>query len=153
MARHRALWMDGCIPCCLMARHIGRRPRECIAQRRMSTVAGDARRALPGVDQLLQAQPIATLRPTWPHKVLADLARKVLAQERERLSHADRAATARDPDALAQEVVSLVARELQPTLHPVLNATGVILHTNLGRSPLSTAALAAVTEVAEGYTN
>ncbi len=113
----------------------------------------DARRALPGVDQLIQAEPLAALRGEWPHSVLADLARKILATERARLSGDGVDGDQRDIDDLALAMVALARQELQPTLHAVLNATGVILHTNLGRAPLSTAALEAVAAVAAGYTN
>jgi L-seryl-tRNA(Ser) seleniumtransferase len=56
----------------------------------------------------------------------------------------------------ASDEVDLVARareRLRPSLRRVLNATGVVVHTNLGRAPLSTAARAAVTDAAEGYSN
>jgi L-seryl-tRNA(Ser) seleniumtransferase len=56
----------------------------------------------------------------------------------------------------ASDEVDLVARareRLRPSLRRVLNATGVVVHTNLGRAPLSAAARAAVAEAAEGYSN
>jgi L-seryl-tRNA(Ser) seleniumtransferase len=50
-----------------------------------------------------------------------------------------------------EEVRERLARRLRPSLRPVLNATGVVLHTNLGRAPLAPAAIAAAAAVAEGY--
>ena len=46
-----------------------------------------------------------------------------------------------------------LAQDARPSLRPVINATGVIVHTNLGRAPLSAAAVAAVAAVAAGYSN
>jgi len=54
---------------------------------------------------------------------------------------------------LEQEVHQLLTSWTAPTLEPVINATGVILHTNLGRAPLSHAALAATSRVSNGYSN
>jgi L-seryl-tRNA(Ser) seleniumtransferase len=55
--------------------------------------------------------------------------------------------------ALAERVRARVAAALRPSLRPVLNATGVIIQTNLGRAPLSEAAMAAMARVGAGYTN
>jgi L-seryl-tRNA(Ser) seleniumtransferase len=54
-------------------------------------------------------------------------------------------------DEWAAEIADRCARDTAPSLRPVLNATGVVLHTNLGRAPLAAAALVAMTSVAEGY--
>jgi len=72
------------------------------------------------------------------------LARTVLARRREELLAGDSA----DSD-----LVALAEDLLQPSLRPVVNATGVILHTNLGRAPLARSARAAVQRVAAGYSN
>ena len=61
--------------------------------------------------------------------------------------------TAPDQDELLARAAALVEQALQPTLRPVINATGVILHTNLGRAPLSAAVVAAMRRVAAGYSN
>jgi L-seryl-tRNA(Ser) seleniumtransferase len=55
------------------------------------------------------------------------------------------------PDNWAEEIADRVARRLTPSLQPVLNATGVVLHTNLGRAPLARRAIEAVARVAAGY--
>ncbi|HEY7073996.1 MAG TPA: L-seryl-tRNA(Sec) selenium transferase [Solirubrobacteraceae bacterium] len=97
--------------------------------------ARDALRALPPVDTLAAAVDA-------PRPVAVSIARAVLAERRAELlsgaaGDADLAARARD--------------RTQPSLRRVLNATGVIVHTNLGRAPLAAAAREAVARVAEGY--
>ena len=57
------------------------------------------------------------------------------------------------PEALARQVGEWLAAKLRPTLRPAINATGVIVHTNLGRAPLSAEARAAMDAVALGYSN
>jgi L-seryl-tRNA(Ser) seleniumtransferase len=73
-------------------------------------------------------------------------ARATLAERRARGEHAT-------ASSLAPELRRRVRAALEPSLRPVLNATGVILHTNLGRAPLAEAALARVQAVAAGYSN
>ena len=58
-----------------------------------------------------------------------------------------------DADALASEVVARVRQTSTPSLVSVINASGVIIHTNLGRAPLSEATIAAMEAVSRGYTN
>ena len=117
-------------------------------------VKPDPRRGLPALDVLLQA--LARQRPDLPGWVLREAARCALAEERARLA-----------DALASEVpcegVSLDGLRERAEQHAwalarphparVVNATGVVLHTNLGRAPLSEAAFAAVTRTAQGYSD
>jgi L-seryl-tRNA(Ser) seleniumtransferase len=116
-------------------------------------VAEDRRRRVPAVDAVVAEAPLAALHGAVPHTLLVEVARAVLAEERERLSSDGGEEGPRDAAALAAVVAERATRELTPTLHPVVNATGVILHTNLGRAPLSAAAVAAVAEIAAGYTN
>jgi L-seryl-tRNA(Ser) seleniumtransferase len=55
------------------------------------------------------------------------------------------------PEVMIQDVLTLLEEWTHPTLEPVINATGVILHTNLGRSPLSAETISAMQKVAQGY--
>ncbi len=83
-----------------------------------------------------------------PRAVAVAAARAVLAERRAELL----AGGGGDPD-LAGRARAWAAAAERPSLHRVLNATGVLLHTNLGRSPLAAAARAAVSRAAEGYAN
>jgi L-seryl-tRNA(Ser) seleniumtransferase len=95
-------------------------------------------RDLPSVDELARAtdDPLAT-----------DAARRVLARAREEI----RAGT--DPGDLAHRLQAELGATRRPTLRRVLNATGVIVHTNLGRAPLPAAALEHAVDVGRGYSN
>ena len=115
-------------------------------------------RALPSVDALLRTREAATLRDTLGAERLTALARAVTDELREELrSGSETASTNGDPAraallAEAARRLSLSAeRERARGLRRVINATGVVLHTNLGRAPLSEAARRAVAEEAAGY--
>jgi L-seryl-tRNA(Ser) seleniumtransferase len=107
-------------------------------------------RRLPGVDRVLADERLVRLGGKYPHDLLVDAIRQRL--EKERLSIA-----AGKTCASLKDIVSSVLAELEaldkPTLRRVVNASGVILHTNLGRSPLGPGALDAVAEVSRGYSN
>jgi L-seryl-tRNA(Ser) seleniumtransferase len=79
-----------------------------------------------------------------------EAARAVLRAARTRIAAGE---WAPDASALVAEVAARVEEELSGTLVPVINATGIIVHTNLGRAPLSMAARAAMDGVAAGYSN
>jgi L-seryl-tRNA(Ser) seleniumtransferase len=98
----------------------------------------DARRALPSVDAVLRE---AGELDDRERERMTDAVRDVLAEHR-----AD--ARALDAASAAQLARDRIARRDRPTLRPVLNATGVILHTNLGRAPLSARAIEAMREAA-----
>ena len=98
-------------------------------------------RSLPPVDALA-AQVDA------PRAIALAAARSVLAARRAELLEG----RAGDPDLAARARVAAAASE-RPSLRRVLNATGVIVHTNLGRAPLPASAREAVAQAAEGYTN
>ncbi len=96
---------------------------------------------LPSVDVLVREAACDA-----PHALCVREARATLAERRARGEHAT-------AGALAPELRRRVRAALEPSLRPVLNATGVVLHTNLGRAPLSEAAQARVQAVAGGYSN
>jgi L-seryl-tRNA(Ser) seleniumtransferase len=112
----------------------------------MSASARDVQarlRALPAVDRL--ATEISTggaLTLTRAEAILA--ARAVLAETREEVLNG----CSDEPDLVAR-----ARKRLSPSLRRVLNGTGVVIHTNLGRAPLSEAAIAAVNDAAVGYSN
>ena len=106
-----------------------------------------ALRLLPSVDRLLAHPLLASLPAT---RARTDAVRQALAEARRAIL-----AGAEPPpiDALARAAVSALAALERPSLRRVINATGVILHTNLGRAPLSQAALEAMVAAGSGYSN
>jgi L-seryl-tRNA(Ser) seleniumtransferase len=105
----------------------------------------DPRRTLPSVDRLLLEPGIKELFHTAPRTAVVDAVRESLAAARTR--------RAGPPESWAADVRERLADRTRASLRPVLNATGVVLHTNLGRAPLPPAAVAAMAEVGGGYSN
>lgn len=105
-------------------------------------------RRLPSVDRLLQDPALS--ESEWPRALLVDAVRAVVAAAR-----ADLAAGAEPPTraALIDAALARLRRQATPSLRVVINATGVVLHTNLGRAPISDAAAKAMAEVSAGYSN
>jgi L-seryl-tRNA(Ser) seleniumtransferase len=108
----------------------------------------DPRRALPSVDTLLRAAPARALLERAPRSLVVDAVRDALERARREPERAPR-----DEGSWAAAIESAFADRERRSLRPVFNATGVVLHTNLGRAPLPAAAIAAVQEVAAGYSN
>jgi L-seryl-tRNA(Ser) seleniumtransferase len=108
----------------------------------------DLRRALPSVSALLESAALRPLLGTAPRSTVVAAIRRAIAEVRE--GHAEAPA---DDAGWVREVAVLLDLAQRPSLRPVVNATGVVLHTNLGRAPLAQAAIDAVTEVASGYSN
>ncbi len=107
-----------------------------------------ALRGLPGAGALLAHAAVAPLVAGHGQARALAVVRATLAAERGRR----RAGMApRPPAALADAVAAALAATAPPTLRRVINGTGVILHTNLGRAPLSVAAVGAVADIAAGY--
>ncbi len=110
----------------------------------------DELRQLPSVDRLLQERAVAELVEQWGHDLVVEAARQVVDQARQSILAGETCPAA---EVLAGSVGIQLAARLRPTLRPAINATGVIVHTNLGRAPLSTQARAAMDAVALGYSN
>jgi L-seryl-tRNA(Ser) seleniumtransferase len=107
-------------------------------------------RNLPSVDKLLTDERIKALAQTLPHDRLVAIIRGQLESARQSV------ASGKSAPPLDRIVVSVIleAQELETaTLRPIINATGVILHTNLGRAPLSKEAIEAMAAVSRGYSN
>ena len=105
---------------------------------------------LPGVDQLLSHAQIASLEAEYPRAFIVNLVRKQLDEARRTIGVGNKCPT-------IDEIVLSLRRYLEvlatPSLRTVINATGVILHTNLGRAPLSKKTIAAMIAVSNGYSN
>jgi L-seryl-tRNA(Ser) seleniumtransferase len=108
-------------------------------------------RKLPGVDKLLQDDELAALVGHHGHEVVVDATREELEAIRRRIMH--EGAAAPSPEQISRAVVERVQHQIQPTLQPLINATGVIIHTNLGRALLSTRAQLAMQAAAGAYNN
>ena len=104
----------------------------------------DPRRQLPSIDALLAGPGVARLLAEHPRGLVVKAARETV--DAARINGG--AAPAEGWDAALQAAVERLA---VPSLAPVINATGVVLHTNLGRAPLAGVAIAALTNVAKGY--
>jgi L-seryl-tRNA(Ser) seleniumtransferase len=113
-------------------------------------------RALPSVDQVLKLLEGRDEISRVPRARLVGVVRQFLADERRRILEAVTAGGHPSPsggDALAARVLAECSRSGAFSLAPLINATGVVLHTNLGRAPLSALALERMHEVASGYSN
>ena len=107
-------------------------------------------RHLPGVDKVLSDERIKQIGKDRPHDLLVSVIRQRLEQER--LSIASGKDCASLDDIVRSVLVRLEVME-KPSLRQVINASGVILHTNLGRAPMSGESLAAIETVSRGYSN
>jgi L-seryl-tRNA(Ser) seleniumtransferase len=108
----------------------------------------DARRALPSVSSLLEAPRVRQLVEAEGRGVVVEAIRATIATVRDRA----KSAPASD-DEWADVIAAVVAGFTRPSLRRVVNATGVVLHTNLGRAPLPRAAIDAIAAVASGFSN
>jgi L-seryl-tRNA(Ser) seleniumtransferase len=111
-------------------------------------------RRIPKVDQLLRLAPVEQwIERTSRGFVVSEL-QALLGDIRERIRGGEEGwRESVEPERVAMLLETRLARRLRPALRPVINATGVVLHTNLGRAPLSEAAQRALTALAGVYTN
>jgi L-seryl-tRNA(Ser) seleniumtransferase len=122
---------------------------------KMQSAPGVRMRGIPSVDVLLGRPRLLALAEKAGRSLVTQSARTVLADLRARLKKpsGDAGEASADSDQLEMRVAAQVEAQLAPSLVRVINATGVILHTNLGRSPLSAAAAARSSEIATRYSN
>src|SRR6266581_1779502 len=115
--------------------------------------SADLRRRLPSVDQVLQDPRSSGLVERHGRGVVLRVLRRLLDTARDRAAAGDEAGLQEALDRLGGDLADRVERARRPSLVRVLNATGVVVHTNLGRAPLSPVAAARVAEIASSYSN
>jgi L-seryl-tRNA(Ser) seleniumtransferase len=113
-------------------------------------------RNLPKVDRVLEDAAVAEVLQAVPRAIVVRAVQEEVEALRRRWAHddggdADTRATAQQE--VARRVRARLDRLTRPSLKRVINATGVVLHTNIGRAPLGRSAVAAVVEAAQGYLN
>ena len=114
-------------------------------------------RKIPSVDEILSRPEISDLIKTYPRNVVVEAIRSCLKELREKLLHEG------GPSEVDESFFSLdrlyplfkgeLERQTRPRLRRVINATGVVIHTNLGRSPLHPSAIQHLIEVSKAYSN
>src|SRR3972149_6364731 len=110
----------------------------------------DKLRSLPSVDALLQDHTLRDFEHRFSHGVVVEACRDALDAARKMILTG---AEVPMPALLIDDITARIERAMRPSLVPVINATGVIIHTNLGRAPLSEETLAAMRAAAQGYSN
>jgi L-seryl-tRNA(Ser) seleniumtransferase len=108
-------------------------------------------RQIPSVDELLSRQRLRAIEARAGHRLVVEVARRVLESTREEILRGGPADVS--ADSLEAEILKEAEAAAEFSLRPVINATGVILHTNLGRAPLAKEALAHLVQAAAGYSN
>ncbi|MDQ3706075.1 MAG: L-seryl-tRNA(Sec) selenium transferase [Chloroflexota bacterium] len=117
-----------------------------VTQSPAGATASTAMRGLPSVDRVLSHPALLSAKAELPHDLLVLAIRQELDRLRNALSAGGTLDTSLED--IAQEAASLAHLIASPRLRPVINATGVVIHTNLGRAPLSKAAVEAIASLA-----
>ncbi|HXN75776.1 MAG TPA: L-seryl-tRNA(Sec) selenium transferase [Gemmatimonadaceae bacterium] len=107
----------------------------------------DARRDLPSVNALLETAGVKWLLEQHPRRIVLDAVRSTIEAAR------TAGGAQRTEQQWVETITSAIRDGTRPSLRRVINATGVVLHTNLGRAPLADVAIRAIAHVAEGYSN
>ena len=110
----------------------------------------DQIRKLPGIDIVLKQKSMAALVKKYGHRLVTSQIRQVIQDSRNKILKGKKAP---DIELIVAEVHQLVQSIFQKSLKKVLNATGIILHTNLGRAPLGEKVLADLADIVLGYSN
>jgi L-seryl-tRNA(Ser) seleniumtransferase len=127
---------------------------EARAKRALSPDQSDLLRQIPSVDELLLQPRLATLAERVDRNLIMEITRATLSDLRERITRESALSViSLDPASVEASIAAQVERVLARSLEPVINATGVILHTNLGRAPLTAAAIEEFRRSATHYSN
>ena len=119
----------------------------------MSRSGIDLRRQLPSVDEVLREEGVRALEARHGRERLLRQLRPLLDEARALAGRGDEASLRAALEALPAALARRLEAAAAPSLVPVINATGVVIHTNLGRAPLSADAAARVVAVATSYSN
>jgi L-seryl-tRNA(Ser) seleniumtransferase len=111
------------------------------------------RRAIPSIDRLLDRPGLVAAIARHGREAVTDAARRAAEAWRASADADTDEASDRIGDWIEVRVAADLDAQIAPSLRPVINATGVVLHTNLGRAPLAAEAIAHVGRIAAGYTN
>ena len=107
-------------------------------------------RNLPSVDSVLAKENVATAAQSFDRDWVVDLVREALDSAR---NHIRQGGESPNADDVAKSVCQSIEDTMRAEPRHVINATGVVIHTNLGRAPLSKAAIEAASQAAQGYSN
>jgi L-seryl-tRNA(Ser) seleniumtransferase len=110
-------------------------------------------RNLPAVNDVLEAPAVRELADSHARELVVITIRAELDEARSRLARGEETNGSVTADTIAACVARRLSRELQPKLRRAINATGIVLHTNLGRAPIAEEAARAAYEAARGYLN
>ena len=110
-------------------------------------------RNLPSVTAILDLPATQGLKSKYAHDLVVAAIREELDDVRERLGQGEARDGFADPESIARRVGQRLQRDLRPKLRRVINATGIVLHTNLGRAPVAEQAAQAAYQAARGYLN
>lgn len=108
-------------------------------------------RNIPSVHELLDSPPLRQLVERANRNAVISGVRRFLDNLRSDIQTAAADIKVPHPSELAERIAQWIVKEEMPNLRPVINATGILLHTGLGRAPLAESALQAIAEVARGY--
>jgi L-seryl-tRNA(Ser) seleniumtransferase len=110
-------------------------------------------RQMPSVHEVLQAASVQALAQSHAHDLIVTTVRQELAELRRRVGRGEPVNSQGGAEAVGARVAVRLGQEMRPKLRPVINATGIVLHTNLGRAPLAADAARAAYQAARGYLN
>ena len=110
-------------------------------------------RQLPAIDRLLSSPLLGQLEQTLPHILIREAAQKVVDELRRQVLDERAPLPDLEYEAVVERTAARATALARPSLRRVVNVTGTLLHTNLGRAPLCTEALQAITEIAQRYSN
>lgn len=112
-------------------------------------MAHDLLRGLPPVGQLLEHSSLSPALAQYGHVAVLEVVRSTLHHLRQQILAGEASSLA--TESILARVHDTLTQRYKPTLRPVINATGVLIHTNLGRAPLPESALRAIQETLDGY--